>query len=67
MVTKIVSLTHAITVMHSVVRVMDLGTWRIQEGCKRQGGILQASRNKLHIKDFFFFFMAEIGNTQFLL
>lgn len=56
MVTKSARLTHAITVMHSVVKVMDLGTWQRQGGCKRRGGILPASRRKLHIKDFFFFY-----------
>lgn len=54
MVTKTVRLTHAITVMHWVVKVMDLGTWQRQGGCKRQGAVLPGSRRKLHIKDFCF-------------
>lgn len=73
MVTKPARLTHAITVMHCVVKVMDLGIWQTRGGCKRQGGVLPDSRRKLHIKDFFVwfvclvFFMAGMENTQFLL
>lgn len=60
MVTKPARLTHAITVMHCVVKVMDLGIWQTQGGCKRQGGVLPDSRRKLHIKDFFVWFVCLV-------